>query len=409
MAYQNIVSPRIFIDYFQYAAAIEPIDWTYDVGGGFAPQNSNMFMNPLRPATRQDGFGGGSCHYFFRPSSPIYGMNFYAMLGHNMGGVPVGPLIQYGGINVEGNDIQLADVRDGGGEIINFDFNTPTSSIHRYGTPRQNGFSMWEFPELTADIAYATLDNPDGGTIDVQFRDYFCYSTSSMYPAPLQGASPWGSYVVGFTPVCGRIFEFENAPDLKLTMERDFEGAKIQKTISGGDVSNTTFTGPPNWPLSGNPWTLTAPNPGYAAPAHAGARVGRRKWKLKFSMLRDHYFSDNKSKGLFSVTETATPYGVDTSSDAGYTQGEDWDNADMIGDNLGPQDVFLHDHWTNDSFMGLVYAKTLSFSLPFIFQIDKNNNSPDQFCIAKIDAKSFKVTQSSFKRYDISLTIREVF
>ena len=261
---------------------------------------------------------------------------------------------------------------------------------------------MWKFPEITADMAYITNSLDE----DVQLEDNFCLSNSTMYPDPLQGSAS-GTYTVGFSPVCGRIYDFEHAPDMKVKMTREFDGIKRQKTIGGADISNTTYLGPPNWRLSGNPWTLTEADIGAIIPPYAGARMGRRTWELKFSMMSDRFSSG--VGGLMAVNENVTPYGVDTSVAAGYTEGVDYQASyvDENGVTIPPK--YLYDSFTDNSFMGLVYGKTMGFTLPFIFQPDSNNNSADQFCIAKIDDKSLKITQSSFKKYDISLKIREVW
>ena len=93
MPYQNVGKPRIFVDYYQYTAAIGNIDnWAEIAATTGSPQHQGIFMNPLLPATTSN-YDGGTRHYSF--DSFMYGMNFYAMLGHNMGGVSVGPVIQY--------------------------------------------------------------------------------------------------------------------------------------------------------------------------------------------------------------------------------------------------------------------------------------------------------------------------
>ena len=93
----------------------------------------------------------------------------------------------------------------------------------------------------------------------------------------------------------------------------------------------------------------------------------------------------------------------DTTDDAGYT------TDDYTPSTESEAAHFKYDIFSDNSFISLVVNKTLGFTLPFIFQPDKNNNSPDQFCMAKIDAKSFKMTQTSFRKYTVSMTIREVW
>ena len=53
--------------------------------------------------------------------------------------------------------------------------------------------------------------------------------------------------------------------------------------------------------------------------------------------------------------------------------------------------------------------RTIGGALPFVFQPDGNNNSPDQFAICKLDHESFQYTQVANNVYDISLKIREVW
>ena len=411
MAYQNVGKCRIFVDYFQYANAIGLIGYWNNTDTRFSPQNASIFMNPLSPATcSQFPVNSSTQYYTFDFSSPIWGMNYYGMLGHNLGGVPMTVTYSYSGVNVAGNDIWLSN---GTEEIINAQINTPASSSTRNITPVYNGFSLWKFNEIVADDAYATLVNPgtdanpvpDGTMQDVQLRDVFGYQSSITFPPPIEGTD--GVYTLGYSPTCGRIYEFEHAPDMKLTMERQFDGVKRQKTGGGADISNTTYLGPPNWSLSGNPWTLTEANPGFISEPIAGARMGRRIWKLKFSMMSDRVSSSSTSGGIMPLNEMATPYGVDTSTGAGYTENTDVVDGEWESD--GTQDVFKSDFWSDDSFIGLVYGKTMGFTLPIIFQSDSNDNSPQNFAICKIDNKSLKITQTSLKKYDIQLTIREVW
>ena len=70
---------------------------------------------------------------------------------------------------------------------------------------------------------------------------------------------------------------------------------------------------------------------------------------------------------------------------------------------------FVSDIRRDSSFMGVVMEKTLGGALPFVFQPNGNNNSPDQFAICQIDQGSFQFKQVAHNVYDISLKIREVW
>ena len=64
---------------------------------------------------------------------------------------------------------------------------------------------------------------------------------------------------------------------------------------------------------------------------------------------------------------------------------------------------------SDNSFMSLVWQKTLGGALPFIFQPDNTNNNPDQFCIARFDQKSLRISQVANSVYDISVKIIETW
>ena len=51
MAYQNVGTPRIYIDYLTYAQAIGNIGWWGDIGPRYQNNSPEALMNPLRPMT----------------------------------------------------------------------------------------------------------------------------------------------------------------------------------------------------------------------------------------------------------------------------------------------------------------------------------------------------------------------
>ena len=62
---------------------------------------------------------------------------------------------------------------------------------------------------------------------------------------------------------------------------------------------------------------------------------------------------------------------------------------------------------TSHSFMSRVLSRTHGPALPFIFQPDSTNNSPDQFSICKFNQTKFDFTQSAPNLYSMKLNIRE--
>ena len=119
---------------------------------------------------------------------------------------------------------------------------------------------------------------------------------------------------------------------------------------------------------------------------------GRRIWNLKFSYIGgDDIFPLNQNLWANNPSDS------DTNSLA------DYDDDDFTDGN------FISDIRRDSSFIGVVMEKTIGGALPFIFQPDGNNNSPDQFAICKLDQSSFKFKQVAHNVYDISLKIREVW
>ena len=192
----------------------------------------------------------------------------------------------------------------------------------------------------------------------------------------------------------GYAFQMPHSPDLKLTMTRDYDGIQEQTTRGGSTLTQINYHGPSYW--AGYPaWELYTSNSiTYIDDNYIETRVsakGRRVWDLKFSYI------DYKSimpilENLWSVNPT------DSETEGGY------DDTDIASNG-----VFDTDIRRDSSFMGVVMEKTIGGALPFIFQPDGNNNSPDQFAICKLDQSSFKLKQVAHNVYDISLKIREVW
>jgi hypothetical protein len=198
-----------------------------------------------------------------------------------------------------------------------------------------------------------------------------------------------GSFAFGYA------FQMPHSPDLKLTMTREYDGIQEQNTRGGSTLTQINYSAPPDW-IGVPAWELiNFPNSWALNPTHKRTYPsrGRRVWDLKFSyMAGDDLFSINELSSYFNPTDS------DTNSGAGY------DSADFDGN--GHFNLSGHEEW---SFMNIVMNHTIGGALPFVFQPDGNNNSPDQFAICKLDQGSFKFKQVAHNVYDISLKIREVW
>jgi len=164
----------------------------------------------------------------------------------------------------------------------------------------------------------------------------------------------------------GNYYDMPHSPDLKLTMTREMDGVKRIRTKGGADLVNHKYTKPAMWGSAGA-WELYSGTSNQAL-----SRSGRRIWDLSFSYLQD---SDMFPDNLTEIENTG------------------WDIVDDI----------------TPDFMSEVIRKTNGGQLPFIFQPDSSDNSPQNFAICKFDMKSFKFKQVSNTIYNISLKIREVW
>ena len=181
------------------------------------------------------------------------------------------------------------------------------------------------------------------------------------------------------------------APNLQLTMSREYGEIKEISTYNGGSISNTMANKPPAWGDLGA-WELGGSDPKLS-------RSGRRSWDLKFSYIDDG--------DLWGSNQSLSRYIGDTSG---------LDQADEIISGTSRYNIL-----TDDNFFSQVWHKTQGGTLPFIFQPDApvlnettgeyegGNNNPDQFAICKFKNNSLKATQSAFNVYDISLSIEEVW
>lgn len=187
----------------------------------------------------------------------------------------------------------------------------------------------------------------------------------------------------------GVIYDMPNAPNLSLTMSREYGGTKEFTTYNGSSMSNTMWSKPPKWGDLGA-WELGDGNPSLTKSA-------RRSWDLKFSYMDDGGLWGSNQSLSFDSPNTAQQ-----NINIGYESG---DMANLVANAT----TFKYNLLTDDNFFSQVWHKTLTGTLPFIFQPDSSNNNPDQFCIAKFKDNSLKATQSAFNVYDISISIEEVW
>ena len=375
MAYQNVGTPRFFIDNYMYLRALgldaeSYINETEDINNlnnetfKTVLDNENAFILSPETAKLFPREIGHSLRWFIPCGNMIRGMDFSgnmkwygAILNHNFGDCNVTlHWSQFSGaIESETNTYSAHD--------SNYD---TILNIDSY-SEQQNGSSIWFSDNVPTDERFTG------------FR---------LYGDTIGDETNLNNLQVGAVSM-GVMYTMPHSVDLDLSMQIEFDGYEEIETLGGSTLTNIKQTGAPVWSNSGQ----------YNSPFSVGEfsnnryldgakRNGRRTWNLKFSFVSDtDLFSSNYMNTMHMET----------------TSGYDDSDKNTNGDS------FEYNMFTHDSFVSQVWNKTLAGALPFIFQPDSNNNNPDQFCIAKFDMNTLNVKQSGFKTYSFSIKIREVW
>tara|TARA_R110000824_G_scaffold61923_3_gene164293 strand:- start:6513 stop:7454 length:942 start_codon:yes stop_codon:yes gene_type:complete len=313
MAYQNVGTPRFFVNVLEWLASVDAITLPSDHFKTL-PVNPTLFTN-------LSGFNWGIGEVFSQNC-------FFAFLGHTRvsdnaltpgsGGIDL--YLDPGGAGTAySNDIQINVGK--------------ANSSQGSSVPEHDGFSLASITE------------------------------TGLYNMVLNAYGNVGSIILG------TYYNMPNAPDLSLTMSREYGGTNEFTTYNGSSMSNTMWSKAPKWGDLGA-WEIGGGIPQLS-------KSGRRSWGLKFSYMDDgDLWGSNQSLSFLDVTNNVE---------------------------------FDYNLLTDYSFFSQVWHKTLGGTLPFIFQPDSSNNNPDQFAICKFKDNSLKATQSAFNVYDISLSIEEVW
>ena len=380
MAYQNVGTPRFIIDWLSWYKSLGLIGagesdiWNASTSLPSINENISVLnLIGLNPSSQTwiDSFGdsvsptlshGFNINIYASAVFPVHDVNIVGLLGHNfksisgvVGDIPTnfkfGYLVSSSssslGIKFTDDILINAGLTD---RINNSGFE------YKVMTFPYDGFSF-----CSVDGAY-TEDDP---AIDMQS---LIPSMRNIPPAYNSTNIKLGSLLLG------RYYDM-NAPNLSLTMSREYGGIKEFETHNGSSMSNTMWSKPPMWGDLGA-WELHSSG----TVPQILTKSGRRSWDLKFSFMDDgDLWGSNQSLSFLDI-----------------------DNNTTFDNNL----------LTDPNFFSQVWHKTLGGTLPFIFQPDggaNGNNNPDQFCIARFKDNSLKATQSAFNVYDISLSIEEVW
>jgi hypothetical protein len=348
MAYQNVGTPRFYVDIFQWLNSqgmltVTSSQWEQENLSSLIGINPTEQIELIPSSGNTDiGFndtivyniGQGNLWKEIMPDDK----NFFMVLGHNLKSAGASVYVQEAG----GNDSSLATTG-----LVNYGYNASNSSIEN------DGFSI-----------SIGNDAHDVDTHMIKFRVDSIASNTALSAVDYTTNPKIGSLLYG------NYYDMPNSPDLSLKLSFEYDGVKIIQTRGGATLSNATYTKPADWG-DGGAWQLGSDEDGNPVD---NLRSGRRVWDLSFS-----YISDSD---LMPMVAANSNIGADA-NDTTLLDGSD--------------------------FFSQVWNRTLGGHLPFIFQANSSNNSPDQFSICRFDMNSLQYDQVANGVYNCKLKLREVW
>ena len=288
MAYQNVGTPRFYVDLGLYQQAIG--EWTPDsIYKSFFQLNPTNVINvPYnQPNATQ------------RPTMPRFApVKYAAFLGHNGAGARM-----YPEWIIDGELGTIGDLNS----IINAAYGTDA-------TIEYNGFTIFTFPdEPLADNIQAVFSSTDIDCGAISFGDYY---------------------------------DMPHSPDLSLKLSLEYDGVKTIQTRGGATLSNATYTKPADWGDNGC-WQLVSSDGSDNYDFSKNYRSGRRVWDLSFSYIdsRNIMPSNATTNNLYSASHYSSDALI---NDFGYTSDDVQTSATNNGafrENILTSDDFFSQVW----------------------------------------------------------------
>jgi len=345
---QNVGTPRFYVDTISWLQAI----------GVMSATNSGLNPTDGQERTWEAGTDGINFYPMNWQGTKIpkwAKLNYWATLGHNFKNVNHIP-------HFHKDDDDDFMCRPYHREIINAGGATGSSDWIK---PDNDGFTITEMVEGNE---FSPLGN------DKDIKNQFLWSNDTTGLSNSDIALPFTGRIGAVS--IGEFYDMPHSPDLNLKLTYEYDGVKTIQTKGGATLSNATYTKPADWG-DGGAWQLGSDESGNPI---SNLRSGRRVWDLSFSYLSD--------TDLMPVVAATTNLG------AGYTEGTPTSDDTLL---------------EGTDFFSRVINRTMGGHLPFIFQADNSNNSPDQFAIARFDMNSFSYDQVANNVYNVKLKIREVW
>jgi hypothetical protein len=180
------------------------------------------------------------------------------------------------------------------------------------------------------------------------------------------------------TIMWGNSYTFPHNANVNETLTIDY-GVKQKQTIAGKTISTANWQKPDNWITE--PWGLSVPYQDNFD--NFARRSGRRTWNISFD----------------SVAPEQVMNQLPMLNSNGWIK---QDNHSAVGANNESR----YNIYDSVDFFTNVIHKSMGGHLPIVMQIDKDDYSPQNFAIVRIDS-DYKITQKTPNLYNISLKLVE--
>ncbi len=306
MSYQNVGTPRFYIDHINFqrmVGLIKDSNTIIDhlsnslISGGlrnpmpieFSPDGNFTNISVKVPIFNEPAGFGLEEDFFFNNNQRYLGMdklNWCAVLGHNLAS--------------QGVDFNITfyDNWNDHNEIYEFDNIVSLINDNEY-----DGFQIYVNGANSDDFEPLSVGGSEPHY--THFRFNFTPKSGNVINAFRVGSLCAGKY-----------YDMPVSPNLSLSLKREYEGINKIQTYNGGYITNAIGTSPPAWG-SLPQWTL-----GDSFTSTENFSSGRRVWDLSFSYVSDSdMFSSNE---MISLKNNFTTTGL---NDTDFTGDYIWNNS----------------------------------------------------------------------------------
>ena len=271
MAYQNVGTPRFYIDHINHQKEYGVLDvmdeFNSEISGLTYPSNYKKIELPD---------GQYKAVNYSMVNTTFKNINWAGFIGHNIG---------------DNFKIEIEA------------YNPETLNI----TDITNKEAVINFDDGYCESGFSIIKNSSG--------DYFAFEEDATYFRFMLTTSSGNTFLednlteVDIGSLCfGIYYDMPHSPELDLTMTIENDGYSSITTQGGAHLSDIRYLGAPMWGTGFPPWTIGGNT--------LETRNGRRVWSLSFNYLSD---SD-----LFASNYMSTTY-LESGSDTGYNS-DDIDN-----------------------------------------------------------------------------------